>query len=180
VAAEQARAGREADAVKLLASLFGEKKRDVESQFVEPLTDRVSGYLERLYGDGTTVSVVYRAGRFSQLTVSRPNARDLTLEFGQLSSGAKEEVSAAIRLAMAEILAEAYEGCLPVVFDDAFVNSDTDRQRALQQMLDLAASRGLQAIVLACLPEGYAGLGARMIRLADKRFAAWDADTPST
>jgi hypothetical protein len=32
-------------------------------------------------------------------------------------------------------------------------------------MLDLAASRGLQVIVLTCTPADYAGLGAREIRL---------------
>ena len=169
---EQSRAAREGDAVKLLASLFVEKKRDVESQFVAPLTNRVAGYLERLYGEGTTVSVDYRDGRFSQLTLSRRGVGDATFEFGQLSAGAREQVSAAFRLAMAEILAEAYDGCLPIVLDDAFVNTDADRQRALQQMLDLAASRGLQMIVLACRPESYAGLGAKTVRLADNPFVA--------
>jgi uncharacterized protein YhaN len=56
------------------------------------------------------------------------------------------------------------------VFDDAFVNSDTDRQRALQRMLDLAASRGLQVIVLACRPESYASLGAKTITLPDNPY----------
>jgi hypothetical protein len=169
---EYSRAVCEADAVKLLASLFAEKKRDVESQFVAPLANRVSAYLERLYGEGTTVAVDYRDGRFSQLTLSRRGVGDATFEFNQLSAGAREQVSAAFRLAMAEILAEAYDGSLPVVLDDAFVNTDTERQRALQQMLDLAASRGLQVIVLACRPESYAGLGAKTIRLADNPYAS--------
>jgi DNA repair exonuclease SbcCD ATPase subunit len=170
-AAEQARATREADAVKLLASLFAAKKRDVEAQFVAPLTNRVCGYLERLYGDGTTVSVDYRDGRFSQLTLSSRGVGDATFDFGQLGSGTKEQVSAAFRLAMAEILAEAYDGSLPVVLDDAFANTDSERQRDLQQMLDLAASRGLQIIVLSCRPEGYAALGAKTVRLADNPYA---------
>ena len=169
-AAEHARAIREAAALKLLASLFTEKKRDMESQFVAPLTNRVTGYLHRLYGEGTTVAVDYRDGRFSQLTLSRRGVGDATFGFGQLSSGAKEQVSAAFRLAMAEILAEAYDGSLPVVFDDAFVNSDAERLRALQQMLDLAGSRGLQVIVLACRPECYASLGAKTITLTDNPY----------
>jgi DNA repair exonuclease SbcCD ATPase subunit len=177
-AAEQARATREADAVKLLASLFAAKKRDVEAQFVAPLTNRVCGYLERLYGDGTTVSVDYRDGRFSQLTLSRRGVGDATFDFGQLGSGTKEQVSAAFRLAMAEILAEAYDGSLPVVLDDAFANTDSERQRDLQQMLDLAASRGLQIIVLSCRPTGYAALGAKTVTLADNPFVARDAAEP--
>jgi len=175
-AAEHARAYREAEAVKLLATLFGEKKREVESQFVTPLTSRVSGYLERLYGEGTTVGVDYENGRFNRLTLSRRGVGDATFEFSQLSSGAREQVGAAFRLAMAEVLAEDHDGCLPIVFDDAFVNSDADRQRALQRLLDLAAIRGLQVIVLACRPESYATLGGVEVTLSGNPFAAGDEE----
>lgn len=168
---EQARAAREAEAFRLLATLFAEKKRDVEGQFVAPLTNRVREYLARLYGDGTTVSVDYQDGQFSHLTLSRRGVGDATFEFSQLSAGAKEQVAAAFRLAMAEVLAEDYDGCLPIVFDDAFVNSDADRQRALQRLLDLGASRGLQVIVLACRPENYTTLGATHVTLEENPFA---------
>ena len=164
-AAERARAIREADAVKLLAELFGEMKREVESQFVAPLTRRVTDYLERLYGDGTAVGVDYENGRFSRLTLSRRGESNTTFEFSQLSSGAKEQAAAAFRLAMAEVLAEDHDGSLPVIFDDAFVNTDADRQRALQRLLDLAAARGLQVVVLSCRPENYATLGGVNISL---------------
>jgi hypothetical protein len=175
-AAEQARATREAEAIRLLATLFGEKKREVESRFVAPLTSRVRDYLERLYGDGTSVNVEHDGGRFSRLTLSRRGVGDATFEFSQLSAGAKEQVAAAFRLAMAEVLAEDYEGCLPVVFDDAFVNSDADRQRALQRLLDLAASRGLQVIVLACRPESYATLGAAIVSLDANPYVGGEAE----
>jgi recombinational DNA repair ATPase RecF len=171
-AAEQARVSREADAVRLLATLFAEKKRDVESQFVAPLTNRVRDYLERLYGEGTAVCVGYEGGRFSRLTLSRRGVGDATFEFSQLSAGAKEQVAAAFRLAMAEVLAEGYGGALPIVFDDAFVNSDADRQRALQRLLDLGASRGLQIIVLSCRPENYTRLGAAVVMLDNARKSA--------
>jgi DNA repair exonuclease SbcCD ATPase subunit len=169
--AELERATREGEAVKLLASLFGEKKQEVETQFVAPLTNRVSGYLERLYGEGTTVGVEYEGGRFSRLLLTRRGFGSVTFEFSQLSGGAKEQVAAAFRLAMAEVLAEDHDGTLPIVFDDAFVNSDTDRQRALQRLLDLAATRGLQVIVLACRPESYASLGAAMVTLPNNPFS---------
>lgn len=50
-------------------------------------------------------------------------------------------------------------GCLPVVFDDAFVNSDPGRIKLLQGMRDLAASKGLQVLVLTCNLSVYAGVG---------------------
>jgi uncharacterized protein YhaN len=73
------------------------------------------------------------------------------------------------------VLAEHYDGCLPIVFDDAFVNSDTERQRALQRLLDLGASRGLQVIVLACRPENYTKLGASLITLDNNPFTGLQA-----
>ncbi len=70
-AAEKTRAAREAEAFRLLATLFGDKKREMEGQFVAPLTNRVRDYLKLLFGDGTTVDVEYNAGQFSRLTLSR-------------------------------------------------------------------------------------------------------------
>jgi uncharacterized protein YhaN len=89
----------------------------------------------------------------------------VTWDFSQLSGGTKEQVAAAFRLAMAEILAEGHDGSLPIVFDDAFTNADDDRQHRLQRLLDLAADRGLQVIVFSCTPQDYAGLGACHISL---------------
>ena len=66
-------------------------------------------------------------------------------------------MAAAVRLAIAELLAADHDGTLPIVFDDAFAYSDPQRVRALQRMLDLGASRGLQVIVLTCNPADYAG-----------------------
>jgi uncharacterized protein YhaN len=70
-----------------------------------------------------------------------------------------------VRLAIAELLAEGSDGCLPIVFDDAFAYSDPNRVESLQAMLDLAASRGLQIIVLTCSPRDYFRLGATEVTL---------------
>ena len=66
---------------------------------------------------------------------------------------------------MAEVLAADHDGCLPVVFDDAFAYSDPERVNQLQRMLDLAATRGLQIIVVTCNPADYAALGACQVIL---------------
>jgi uncharacterized protein YhaN len=64
---------------------------------------------------------------------------------------------------MAEILAEDHGGCLPVVFDDAFVNSDPIRIRDLHRVLHLGATRGLQIVVLSSNADNYATLGATTV-----------------
>jgi hypothetical protein len=86
--------------------------------------------------------------------------------FESLSGGTREQVAAAVRLATTELLATDYDGCLPVVFDDAFAFADGVRVKSVQGMLDLAAARGLQVIVLSCNPSDYSSLGAREVRLS--------------
>ncbi|WP_038165369.1 hypothetical protein, partial [Verrucomicrobium sp. BvORR106] len=83
------------------------------------------------------------------------------------------------RLAMAEVLAAGQpDKCLPLVFDDAFAYSDPDRVRLLPRMLDLAATRGLQVIVLTCHPADYASLGAREFRLSEPAKGGWVSLAP--
>jgi recombinational DNA repair ATPase RecF len=164
-AAKLANARREAEATKLLARLFAAKKQDVESQFVAPLSSRVADYLRTILGPDTAVEIAYSGGEFGKLSVARGEFGNVTWDFSSLSGGTREQVAAAFRLAMAEILAESHDGTLPIIFDDAFTNADADRQQKLQRLLDLAADRGLQVIVFSCTPEAYAGLGAHHVSL---------------
>jgi uncharacterized protein YhaN len=67
---------------------------------------------------------------------------------------------------MAEILATDNDGCLPILFDDAFAYTDSERVQSLQRMLNLAALRGLQIIILTCAPADYSAFGASEARLS--------------
>ena len=164
-AAKLVTARREAEATKLLAQLFAAKKRAVESQFVAPLSSRVADYLRTVLGADTAVEIGYSGGQFEKLSVARSGFGNIRWDFSSLSGGTREQVAAAFRLAMAEILAEGHGGTLPIIFDDAFTNTDGKRQLKLQRLLDLAADRGLQVIVFSCTPEDYAGLGACQVTL---------------
>lgn len=156
---------RRAQAVGRLHQAFQDERRALADQFTRPLAERISGYLQCLFGPGARAAVVMEETRFSGIRLYRPRLDGAELEFASLSGGAREQVAAAVRLAMAEVLAADHGGCLPVVFDDAFAYSDPGRVRELQRMLDLAASRGLQVVVLTCAPADYAALGARVIML---------------
>ena len=164
-------AAREARARVLLADLFAARKAEIESRFVAPLANRVAGYLQCLFGADATVTVGCEADAFTTLHVARPELGGVAIPFARLSGGAREQVAAAFRLAMAEILAADHGGCLPVVFDDAFVNSDPGRVTAVQAMLDRAAERGLQVIVLSCNHRDYDGLGAVTVELDRPAFS---------
>lgn len=159
------RVHRQASAVALLHNLFEDEQRSLAERFTRPLAERISGYLQSLYGPGTSVRVILEDNRFTGLALTRPSEEGITFAFDALSGGTREQTAAAVRLAMAEVLAADHGGCLPVVFDDAFAYSDPERVSRLQRMLDLAAKRGLQVIVLSCNPADYAALGATSVIL---------------
>ena len=157
--ATHARLEKDASAARLLAELFREKKQAVEDRFIEPLKARVGDYLQRLFGTGAEVAIELAGDTIGGVSLVRSAEGAVPFGFGTLSGGTREQVGAALRLALAEILAADHDGCLPVVFDDAFVNADPERLLGLQRLLDLGAERGLQVIVLTCDPTAYDTLG---------------------
>jgi DNA repair exonuclease SbcCD ATPase subunit len=168
---------RQSQAVALLNQLFEEEQKNLSEQFTQPLADKISGYLQCVFGAGASVQVDLENNEFTGLRLSRPNSGGAPFAFNTLSGGAKEQTAAAVRLAMAEVLAGDYGGCLPVVFDDAFAYSDPERVNQLQRMLDLAATRGLQVIVLTCNSTDYASLGAKTIMLKSNQYIS-DINSP--
>jgi hypothetical protein len=179
---------RKSQAVALLHQLFQEEQRSLAKQFTQPLADKISGYLQCIFGAGARAQVSLENNEFTSLLLSRPGFGGASFAFDTLSGGAKEQTAAAVRLAMAEVLATYHGGCLPVVLDDAFAYCDLERVNQVQRMLDLAASRGLQIIILTCNPSDYAALGAHQILLRPERAtpanqpmiaAAGSGDSPS-
>ncbi|MBL9172604.1 MAG: AAA family ATPase [Verrucomicrobiales bacterium] len=154
-----------ARSIQRLDQLFREEQKALADQLTRPLAERIAGYLQCIFGAGARAEVSLIEGTLGGLQLVRPATHDASVAFADLSGGTREQVAAAVRLATAEILAADHEGVLPVIFDDAFAYSDPDRVQVLQRMLDLAAVRGLQVIVLTCTPTDYAALGARSLRL---------------
>jgi DNA repair exonuclease SbcCD ATPase subunit len=156
---------RHADATQLLHQTFAAEQQAMADRFTAPLADRISGYLECIFGAGTRAVVQFEKQAFAGLHLHRPHLDSGSLPFDVLSGGTREQTAAALRLAMAEVLAAGHDGTLPVLFDDAFTHSDPARLESLQNMLYLASERGLQIILLTCHPGDYAGLGARTVTL---------------
>jgi len=134
-------------------------------RFSQPLAEKIGDYLKRLFGPEARAVVTFEDNAFKSIELVR-STQGGALPFDSLSGGAREQVAAAVRLAIAELLAADHDGSLPIVFDDAFAYSDPDRVSTMQGMLDLGATRGLQVIVLSCNPSDYAGLGARSVTLS--------------
>ncbi len=146
-----------------MEKLFSESQSAIRKQITAPIEARINSYLASLHGPGTRADLVFTESGGQELTLTRPGQP--TFPFETLSGGTKEQLAAAVRLAMAEILAADHGNTLPILFDDAFAFADPDRTQSLQRMLDLAASRGLQIIILSCTPADYSPLAAKEILL---------------
>lgn len=170
---------RKAEAVKLLTRLFEEQQKVLADRFTQPLAERISDYLKGIFGPAARAVVTFEDGAFKGIQLVRPEHAG-ALSFDVLSGGTREQVAAAVRLAIAEVLAVDHGGSLPVVFDDSFAFSDPNRVQNLQRMLDLAAARGLQVIVLTCNPSDYAALGACQTILSPRSMQAIDAPSGQT
>jgi len=156
---------RKAQAIALIDELFQQEQQALADRFSLPLAEKIGDYLKRLFGPEARAVVTFEDNAFKRIELVR-SAQGGAMPFDSLSGGTREQVAAAVRLAIAELLAANHDGSLPVVFDDAFAYSDPDRVNTMQGMLDLGASRGLQVIVLSCNPSDYAGLGARSVTLS--------------
>lgn len=153
---------RHANAIRLLRDRFAAEQQHLSEQFSQPLADAVTGYLRQIFGPDAKASVSIDDGHIGKWQMTRDNR---SFPFEDLSGGTREQVAAAVRIAIAGLLAEDHGGSLPIVFDDAFTNSDPERIRALHRMLDLASRNGVQVIVLTCDPQDYEALGAKTVSL---------------
>ncbi|MFM7312937.1 MAG: AAA family ATPase [Cyanobium sp.] len=147
----------------LLRDLFQEAQADLSSRYSEPLALAIGAYLRPLVPDGPVVQLSYDQGRgFEGLQLRRGGE---FYAFEALSGGMREQLAAALRLSMADVLKDAHDGCLPVVFDDAFTNSDPERIALVRRMLQTAVQRGLQVILLTCDPLAYGAFAEQVIQL---------------
>jgi len=156
---------RVTDAHRLLQELFTEAQADLSSRYSEPLAQSIGAFLRPLIPDGPVAQLSYdQAKGFGGLQLRREGE---FYDFHQLSGGMKEQLAAALRLSMADVLRSNHDGCLPLVFDDAFTNSDPERVQVVKQMLGTAVNNGLQVILLTCDPGSYGDFADQTICLGE-------------
>ena len=147
-------------ALQMLQNLFHQTRQDFSQRYSEPLEQAIGPYLHYLQNGKHQASLDFdpKSG-FGNFELQQGQHR---FGFEQLSGGMREQLAAALRLAIAEVLQPAYDDCLPLIFDDAFTNSDQQRLQALQQMLRRGANHGMQLILLSCNPNDYRSLAAEL------------------
>jgi DNA repair exonuclease SbcCD ATPase subunit len=150
---------------QLLQQLFHNAQADHSSRYSEPLARAIDSYLAPLLPGGAASQLHYdQASGFTGLRLRRGGE---AYAFAELSGGMREQLAAALRLSMADVLKGAHDGCLPLLFDDAFTNCDPERVLLVKQMLTSAAERGLQVILLTCDPAAYGCFADQVVNLGD-------------
>lgn len=148
IEAECARLHLEADAVKLLRETLVRCRHEAVA--------KVSGEVERaaeriLARIAATDHVRVKLGEsFAPCRAQMGGGEGVSLE--SLSGGEREQVHFAVRLALAEVLAQ--EERPMVVLDDVLVATDRARLERVISVLEEYASR-MQIVVLTCHPERY-------------------------
>lgn len=158
-------------AIKLLHNLFASEQKQITEDLTQPFIDKVNAYLSLIFGQNTSMSLETNEKELKsfQLIRVKNNGQEF-MPFESLSSGAKEQFSSCVRLAMAEILSGQYNQHLPVFLDESFNNTDLNRMDGVKNMLYSAAKeKGLQLILLSSKPTDYNSLGANVIDLNNRQ-----------
>lgn len=149
----------QAQALQLLLGRFEQEQRSLSQRYSLPLGQAISRYLDCLAVPDYAPGLDFEPAKgFANLQLRQGGEG---FRFEELSGGMREQLNGALRLAIAEVLQPAYDGCLPLLFDDAFTNSDPTRQEGLRRMLQRGIAQGLQIVLLSCTPDLYAPLLAR-------------------
>ena len=139
---------------------FHQAQSNLASRYSEPLQAAITPYLSALsIGESRDLQqplVAFDPQQgFHNLQLHQGEE---AFAFERLSGGMREQMAAAVRLAMAELLKPAYGDVLPLVFDDAFTNSDRQRQIGLKEMLQHGIDQGIQIVLLTCHSDDYRSL----------------------
>ncbi|MDK1027192.1 MAG: AAA family ATPase [Actinomycetota bacterium] len=139
-----------AAATRLLQGVFKEHRNTARQRYNQPFRDRIESLGRIVYGPNFEVLLS------DDLSIARRTLDDTTLDFGQLSTGAQEQLGLLARLACATLVAD--EGGVPVIFDDALGWTDPGRLERMGAAISTAAE-DCQIIILTCVPDRYSAVG---------------------
>ena len=147
-----------AAAAKLLFETFARRRTEAHHRYVAPFREGIESLGRLVFGSSLGVELA------DDLSISRRTLDGVTLDFADLSTGAKEQLGMISRLACASIVAT--DGGAPVIFDDALGWSDPRKLERMGAAIS-KAGRSCQIIVLTCTPGRYASVGdASVVQLA--------------
>ncbi|WP_371415253.1 ATP-binding protein [Caulobacter sp. FWC26] len=154
---------QQADVLSLLKTVLAEASREATHQYLGPVTQRVTPYIDRLLPGATLeMSDAMAAGSVSRLGRLEP-AEDL-------SRGTQEQLAVLTRIAFADLLLEKGRP-VSLVLDDALVYSDDGRLETMTDILSEVAER-MQVIILTCRKRAFMHLEANRVSLIEVDLSA--------
>jgi len=154
--AERAALEQRGMALRLLMERFHRAQSTLATRYSEPLRAAITPYLAELASQPHQPLLAFDPQQgFHDLQLRQGEE---AFAFERLSGGMREQLGATVRLAMAEVLKPAYADALPLVFDDAFTNSDRERLVGLRRMLERGIQQGIQIVLLTCHADDYTAL----------------------
>ncbi len=157
-----------ADAARMLFETMKRYREAAQRSYARPLEERLNELGRRVFN--TTFAVELDA----DLKIARRTLDGTTLDFRQLSGGAKEQLGILMRLACASLVSEA--GGVPLVLDDVLGWSDPQRVQRLGRVLADAGSN-VQVILLTCTPDRFVSVApSTVISLPSGRVRTIDAE----
>jgi uncharacterized protein YhaN len=150
---ELARLEQRAGAADMLWRTLSESRRKVVQRLTQPVIARVQPYLQEIF-PGCTLD----AGE--EFTIHGLKSPQYSEPFSDLSGGSREQLALVTRIGFAEVLAG--DGRLPLLLDDALVNTDPGRIKCVHRILDRASVK-LQVLVFTCHDILFDSLGAEAV-----------------
>ncbi|MDD7582737.1 AAA family ATPase [Corynebacterium sp. 32222D000AT] len=146
---------RRAKAVKYLREVLLRHREEARRKYSAPFADRLSRLARRVYGGDVEFQLN------EKLEVTQRTQDDVTIDLGELSGGAREQLAILTRFAIAELVEESAGGGdeagarpVPVVIDDALGSTDSERIQLMSTLFSEVGKRA-QVIVLTCMPQRY-------------------------
>ena len=139
---------RQATAVKLLHGTLVEHRDAARAKYAEPFAQALQRYASRVFGPGTEFTLD------ESLQVTARTLDGTTVDVGQLSGGAKEQMALLTRFAIADMVAGNDAGAMPVVVDDALGATDPTRLELMNALFTQVGARS-QVFVLTCFPQRF-------------------------
>jgi hypothetical protein len=135
--------------------------RDAMKQsYVAPLREQIEGLGRTVFGPSLSVEL-----DVDTLSISRRTLDGVTVDFSELSVGAREQLAIISRLAAARVVGRASSergAGVPVIIDDALGSSDPRRLESLGVVFSLVAPDA-QVIILTCVPDRYENIGSATV-----------------
>jgi DNA repair exonuclease SbcCD ATPase subunit len=143
---------RRGSSARLIRDLLVRRKQAATRAVLAPLQEKISATFAELTADHARKVYLDENLQIRGVGCSETEL----LPFELLSQGAREQLLLALRVAVADAVADSEPQLL--ILDDVLVNTDPVRQERVLDLLQSAAQR-LQILVLTCHSDRYRGIG---------------------